>query len=150
MSSACLPFSSLTRPERCSTVTPGKLATFCRSPVSRLNRVDFPELGGPMIAITAPGAALVGLGAVRTAGPHPWQSLMPVPVGAISHGMRFPAAARTPIHPRDTRADLLPAPKERPQLQLRAENPAPSNAGLDRPASPDYPRSHARLRRVRK
>ena len=53
MSSACLPCSSLTFPVRCSTVTPGKLATFWRRPVSRLKRVDLPELGGPMIATTA-------------------------------------------------------------------------------------------------
>ena len=37
---------------RCSTVTPGKFATFCRNPVRRLNSVDLPELGGPTIATT--------------------------------------------------------------------------------------------------
>ena len=37
----------LARPVCCSTVTPGKLATFCRRPVRRLNSVDFPEFGGP-------------------------------------------------------------------------------------------------------
>jgi hypothetical protein len=33
---------------RCSTVTPGKLATFWRRPVKRLKRVDLPEFGGPI------------------------------------------------------------------------------------------------------
>lgn len=34
-------------PVWCSTVTPGKLATFWRSPVRALKRVDLPALGGP-------------------------------------------------------------------------------------------------------
>jgi len=36
------------RPRRCSTVTPGKLATFWWRPVRRLKRVDLPEFGGPI------------------------------------------------------------------------------------------------------
>src|SRR5277367_528856 len=40
-------------PTRCSTVTPGKFATFWRRPVRRLKRVDLPEFGGP-ISATAP------------------------------------------------------------------------------------------------
>ncbi len=36
---------------RFSTVTPGKLAVFCRKPVSRLNTVLLPEFGLPTSAI---------------------------------------------------------------------------------------------------
>src|ERR1035438_4518077 len=39
------PSGSSAIPVCCSTVTPGKLATFWRSPVRRLNRVVLPELG---------------------------------------------------------------------------------------------------------
>src|SRR6266545_1123841 len=49
---ASRPPASLATPVRCSTVTPGKFATFCRRPVSRLKRVDLPEFGGPTMAIT--------------------------------------------------------------------------------------------------
>src|ERR1044071_1306372 len=38
---------SAAKPVCCSTVTPGKLATFWRSPVSLLNSVVLPQLGGP-------------------------------------------------------------------------------------------------------
>src|ERR1700722_12446782 len=57
---------------RCSTVTPGKFATFWRSPVSRLNSVDLPELGGPTMATTCCLPEVTGGGRVATAGP--WQS----------------------------------------------------------------------------
>ena len=42
--------SKIARPMWCSTVTPGKLATFWRNPVRRLKRVVFPEFGGPTSA----------------------------------------------------------------------------------------------------
>src|SRR5579871_2590469 len=57
---------------RCSTVTPGKFATFCRKPVSRLNSVDLPEFGGPTIATTCCLPEVSGGGKVATEGP--WQS----------------------------------------------------------------------------
>src|ERR1035437_10707596 len=44
------PSGSSAIPVCCSTVTPGKLATFWRSPVRRLKRVVLPELGGPTSA----------------------------------------------------------------------------------------------------
>ena len=37
---------------------PGKFATFCRSPVSRLKRVDLPEFGGPTSATVCRWRAL--------------------------------------------------------------------------------------------
>ena len=54
--------SSFTLPMRCSTVTPGKFATFWRRPVSRLNRVDLPELGGPTIATMCRRVGIAGGG----------------------------------------------------------------------------------------
>jgi hypothetical protein len=57
---------------RCSTVTPGKFATFCRRPVSRLNSVDLPELGGPTTATTCRRVGMLGGG--KIAAGHPWQS----------------------------------------------------------------------------
>src|SRR5258708_5651144 len=68
----------LARPTRCSTVTPGKLATFWRRPVRRLNSVDLPEFGGPMMATTCGGAAgRAGDNAVATAQPSQlWHSLI--------------------------------------------------------------------------
>src|SRR6185369_15494125 len=59
---------------RCSTVTPGKFATFCRNPVSRLNSVDLPEFGGPTIATICCLPEVSGGGKVATEGP--WQSSM--------------------------------------------------------------------------
>ena len=64
-------------PVCCSTVTPGKLATFWRKPVRRLKSVVLPELGGPMTATVL--TAALGSGATA-AGPQPAQlshSLMP-------------------------------------------------------------------------
>src|SRR5580704_6951756 len=60
---------------RCSTVTPGKFATFWRRPVSRLKRVDLPELGGPTIATMCRRADIAG-GGGRVATGQPWQSLI--------------------------------------------------------------------------
>src|SRR5208283_963784 len=77
---------SLARPFRCSTVTPGKFATFWRSPVNRLKSVDLPEFGGPTIAtvmaLSPPdagiglGIGMLGLGRRLTEGPSPWQLLI--------------------------------------------------------------------------
>src|SRR5579875_980886 len=67
---------------RCSTVTPGKLATFWRRPVRRLNRVDLPELGGPTMATimgrspAGAGGAREGLGSKPERGVPGWQLLM--------------------------------------------------------------------------
>src|SRR5271165_5338014 len=69
--------SSLARPIRCSTVTPGKLATFCRNPVSRLNKVDFPEFGGPTMATICRRAWICG--SVIVAAGQPWQSPISIP-----------------------------------------------------------------------
>ena len=60
---------------RCSTVTPGKFATFWRRPVSRLNRVDLPELGGPTIATMCRRVGIAG-GGGRVATGQSWQSLI--------------------------------------------------------------------------
>src|SRR5580704_4925326 len=116
---------------RCSTVTPGKFATFCRSPVRRLNSVDFPEFGGPMIATTCGRTAgRAGSGAVATAQPpQVWQSLMAQYPGrffstapAESIEQRFHAAAQLQIHPRDRRAVLLPERYEPEPLYDREGN----------------------------
>src|SRR5262245_26700754 len=125
MSSACLPFSSLTRPERCSTVTPGKLATFWWRPVSRLKSVDFPELGGPTTAMTAGAGPLIGNVAVAVL-PHSWQSLMGTSV--VLGRPPFRGAARIPSHPPDIREGRRPAPNAPPQLALRGGIRAPSVA----------------------
>src|SRR5581483_7396028 len=67
---------------RCSTVTPGKLATFCRRPVNRLNSVDLPEFGGPTMAtmmgrsLAGRGGRMDGLGRRAGRGASPWQLLM--------------------------------------------------------------------------
>src|ERR1700675_1898657 len=60
---------------RCSTVTPGKFATFWRRPVSRLNSVDLPEFGGPTIATICRRVGIAG-GGGRVATEQPWQSLI--------------------------------------------------------------------------
>ena len=67
------PSGSSAIPVCCSTVTPGKFATFWRSPVRRLNRVVLPELGGPTSATVRTAA---GRGISTTAVlPQPWQLL---------------------------------------------------------------------------
>ena len=96
-------------PVCCSTVTPGKLATFWRSPVRRLKRVVFPEFGGPMSA-TALGAVLDRGSSMTAAEPHELQSLHPL---TGSSGRRAPdlqssrslAAQRNfgPIHLKNSR-----------------------------------------------
>ena len=61
-------------PVCCSTVTPGKFATFCRSPVSLLKSVVLPELGGPITAtvLMAPAGAV---NSTTAAVPQLWQLL---------------------------------------------------------------------------
>src|SRR5512143_1335627 len=75
MAKTSRPPSTLTLPMRCSTVTPGKFATFWRRPVSRLNRVDLPELGGPTMATMCRRVSIAG-GGGRVATEQPWQSLI--------------------------------------------------------------------------
>src|SRR6266851_5469519 len=132
---------------RCSTVTPGKLATFWRIPVSRLNSVDLPELGGPIMATTAGAAPFDGGGSTDTAGPHPWQSLMfhPHEPGATSVAMPSPAVRRIPIRPRDRRADRRPEPTGPPRCARQAGTPVPSGAGPGRRVNRAVPARRALL-----
>ena len=82
------PSGSSAMPVCCSTVTPGKLATFWRSPVSRLKRVVLPELGGPTTATVRTAA---GRGSSATAAlPQPWQSLHSLSMSSAD-GLAFPA-----------------------------------------------------------
>ncbi len=73
------PSGSSAIPVCCSTVTPGKLATFWRSPVRRLKRVVLPELGGPTSATvrTAAGRGEFHYGRVAAT----------VAAAAIAHGI---------------------------------------------------------------
>ena len=66
---------------RCSTVTPGKLATFWRRPVRRLNSVDLPEFGGPMMATTCVRAPFAWTRRVRNRASGA--------TVAIAHSVRF-------------------------------------------------------------
>src|SRR6476646_6133881 len=75
MAKTSRPDSTLTLPMRCSTVTPGKFATFWRRPVRRLKSVDLPELGGPTIATMCRRGYMAG-GGGRVATEQPWQSLI--------------------------------------------------------------------------
>src|SRR6476646_8588913 len=75
MAKTSRPDSTLTLPMRCSTVTPGKFATFWRRPVRRLKSVDLPELGGPTIATMCRRVSMAG-GGGRVATEQPWQSLI--------------------------------------------------------------------------
>src|SRR5579863_1841231 len=98
---------------RCSTVTPGKFATFCRRPVSRLKRVDLPELGGPTMAtmigrsLAGAGGAIEGLGKRPARGAPEWQLLMRARSGRIpdrgAHRDVLPYhhAAQLRTHPRE-------------------------------------------------
>src|SRR5436190_15690256 len=127
MSCACFPFSSLTRPERCSTVTPGKFATFWCRPVSRLKSVDLPELGGPTTATTAWAELLGGSVAVaEPVAPQSWQSL--ISLSAISDRPRFRGAARIPSRPPGRRAGRRRGRSGRRQFARREEIRAPSVA----------------------
>src|SRR5712692_7496788 len=97
---------------RCSTVTPGKFATFCRNPVRRLNNVDLPEFGGPTMATTCFFvSASAGGGLMVITGPL-WQSLM-VAYSWGSQSWLPPAFSR-----RCARA-------EPPERRLQARLPAP-------------------------
>src|SRR5258708_3933221 len=116
----------LARPMRCSTVTPGKLATFWRKPVSLLKSVDFPEFGGPTIATTWGVADWAWNGCRDAAGhsPQSWQALMRCPAGGLtapqSHG-----AGRFRNHRRERRAGRLPE-RCAPELRgLQAETQVP-------------------------
>ena len=60
------PPGSCASPVCCSTVTPGKLATFWRIPVSRLKSVVLPEFGGPTSATVF--GAMAGGGKTVAAG----------------------------------------------------------------------------------
>ena len=67
------PSGNCAMPVCCSTVTPGKLATFWRRPVSLLNRVVLPQLGGPTRA-TVLGFLVAGAGGSKTAALQPLQA----------------------------------------------------------------------------
>src|SRR5436190_1273916 len=104
MAKTSRPPSTLTLPVRCSTVTPGKFATFWRRPVSRLNKVDLPELGGPTIATTCRRVGVGGVGSVATG--QAWQSLMVL--GSLllkdkSYRRFTPKCDLSSIHPEDAR-----------------------------------------------
>ena len=73
------PSGSSAIPVCCSTVTPGKLATFWRSPVRRLNRVVLPELGGPTSATVRTAA---GRGSSSYRG-----TTAAMAIAAIAHGI---------------------------------------------------------------
>src|ERR1700722_17620073 len=71
------PSGNSAMPVCCSTVTPGKFATFWRRPVRRLNRVVLPEFGGPTSAMETCEAAVRG-GSATAVPPQfaqPWHSL---------------------------------------------------------------------------
>src|SRR3954469_17510986 len=72
--------ANFARPMCCSTVTPGKLATFWRRPVNRLKRVDFPEFGGPTNATVWREAGLAGGGGNDDPMEQLWQSLICLPL----------------------------------------------------------------------
>ena len=81
------PSGSSAIPVCCSTVTPGKLATFWRSPVRRLKSVVLPELGGPTSATvrTAAGRASCATGSTTAI----------VAIAALAHGiLRVPGLVR--------------------------------------------------------
>src|ERR1044071_5933189 len=99
------PSGSVAIPVCCSTVTPGKLATFWRSPVRRLNSVVLPEFGGPITATVFTAAE--GLENSRAAaGPQLWQFAQSLIVSFASRqhragrtdGARFHAATRSRSH----------------------------------------------------
>src|SRR5438105_9608591 len=131
---------------RCSTVTPGKFATFCRRPVMRLNSVDLPELGGPIIATTC--ARVVVFfdfgGAVATAHPPQlWQSLM-ASISCRCHcwpvlgssAMLSRAATPLPIHPLDKHGARLRELAALEPQHVRGGSQAPSNAERHHRADP--------------
>src|ERR1039457_1164073 len=104
------------RPTWVSTVTPGKLATFCRRPVRRLKSVDLPEFGGPTSATTCGVADCARNGGKAAAGhsAQSWQALMRGPrdwrvegpdAGTIA--LRSPGAGRSQSHRRGTRGGRL-------------------------------------------
>src|ERR1700693_3267024 len=123
------------RPIRCSTVTPGKFATFWRRPGRRLNKVDFPEFGGPMMATTCERVALesLGGGAATAQFPQLWQSLMASDfsqrlwkVGAKLSAPRFRGEELLRIHRLDSHAVLRRARCGRELRHGRARNRVPS------------------------
>ena len=106
---------------RCSTVTPGKFATFWRSPVSRLNRVDLPEFGGPTIAtISGLSFRIDGdrNGRIREQTPARtllWQSLMVIlewlsPEAGETAGLPCRREAQLRTHPPEKRGRRRPGP----------------------------------------
>src|SRR6185437_15202472 len=119
----------------------GKLATFWRSPVNRLKRVDLPEFGGPTIATICDGAArpFTG-GAVNTAQPlHPWQSLINRSGRcwtSESSGARFQAATPPPTHPPGRRADRHLVRFSPWSLYVPAKSPTPSIVWRHLPEGP--------------
>lgn len=116
---------------RCSTVTPGKFATFWRNPVSLLNSVDFPELGGPTMATICRRAGAAA-GGGRVAVDAPWQSSIRPSTNGGSNASLSRALMRLPIRPREIPSDRLPARRARTSPSGREEIQAPS-AGVRHP-----------------
>src|SRR3954447_24107726 len=91
-------------PVCCSTVTPGKFATFWWSPVSLLNRVVLPQLGGPTKA-TVLGLLGDGSGG-RTAALQPLHAdTVTSALTVCSTAPQSPSAALFPSHPLEKRGD---------------------------------------------
>src|SRR5580704_9179324 len=134
------------RPMRCSTVTPGKFATFWRSPVRRLNKVDFPEFGGPMMATTCERVALASFGgsAATAQLPQLWQSLMASEfslrlcwkAGVRLGALQFRGEELLPIHRLDRRAALRRARCGREPRHGRARNRVPLTVEPHLPEDP--------------
>src|SRR5579884_1126959 len=141
------------RPIRCSTVTPGKLATFCRRPVKRLKRVDLPEFGGPTIATTwgfVPDCGPPSSSSVESVVAPVWQSLMRLcrspQAAAHFYGHEGEMQSHDGVllrsRPRGTRADHRPEHCAREQPRVQAESRAPSivwRCLRGRPGDPERP-----------
>src|SRR5215472_8509208 len=114
MIQASRPSGRTAKPVCCSTVTPGKFATFWRRPVIRLKRVVLPLFGGPITATRGERAeGLSFSGGVRTGAPalHPWQSLTRASMfyeAALSSGGLFPGEEPLLTHLPEKRAGRLP------------------------------------------
>ena len=151
------PPPSRTSPVRCSTVTPGKLATFWRMPVRRLKRVDFPEFGGPTIATVRVPAGGREDGSETADGlrPCPEYSLMGWPINQTQtvdaeRGAWLSRAAK-PLRSRrhDTHEGHHLALSGPLSHGCPAENPVPSAAWPRRPEDRGGPVCRAPLLEVR-
>src|SRR5580700_583922 len=99
------PSGSSAVPLCCSTVTPGKFATFWRSPVRRLKSVVLPEFGGPTsaTAVRVPAKRVGSATAVPPQFAQPWHSLTSSSIGPAApdlqeHGGLAPQRNLRAIH----------------------------------------------------